>query len=115
METFLTVVHIVTTVLLVLFVLIQSGKGAEVSASFGGSSQTIFGSSGGATFFAKFTAALATIFMVTSLLLTLQNSQQRSSVFDDVPLSETTSEAAKAKAEKKDVTDPAPKKDSDKK
>ena len=46
MTTFVTVIHIVTCVLLVLVVLIQSGKGAEISASFSGSSQTVFGSSG---------------------------------------------------------------------
>src|SRR3989338_6798643 len=67
MTTFLTIVHVSTCVLLILVVLIQSGKGAEISASLGGSSQTVFGSSGGANFFTRLTAGLATVFMITSL------------------------------------------------
>lgn len=82
MITFLTVVHIATIVLLVIAVLLQSGKGAEVSASFGGSSQTVFGSSGGANFFQKLTYALAAIFMMTSLTLTILPSKTKKSVFE---------------------------------
>ncbi len=82
MITFLTVIHITTVVLLVIAVLLQSGKGAEVSASFGGSSQTVFGSSGGANFFQKFTYTLAAIFMMTSLTLTILPSKVKKSVFE---------------------------------
>ncbi|MGE0615571.1 MAG: preprotein translocase subunit SecG [Bacteriovoracia bacterium] len=74
MNTLITVVHITTCFLLILVVLIQSGKGAEISASFAGSSQTIFGSSGGANFFTKLTGTLAGIFMLTSLVLTIMGS-----------------------------------------
>ncbi len=82
MQTLVTVIHIVTCVLLVLVVLIQSGKGAEISTSLGGSSQTVFGSSGGANFFTKFTSAAAAIFMVTSLSLTLIGGQSKKSLFE---------------------------------
>ncbi len=82
METFLSIVHVSTIVLLVLVVLLQSGKGAEISASFGGSSQTVFGSSGGANFFTKFTAALATLFMCTSIALTVIGTESRRGVFE---------------------------------
>lgn len=82
MITFLNVIHITTIVLLVIAVLLQSGKGAEVSASFGGSSQTVFGSSGGANFFQKFTYILAAIFMCTSLALTILPSKAKKSVFE---------------------------------
>lgn len=85
MGTFVTIVHVATCVLLVLVVLIQSGKGAEISASFGGSSQTVFGSSGGQNFFTKFTYALAAVFMVTSVLLTVRGNDGRKSVFEGVP------------------------------
>jgi len=85
MGTFITILHVFTCVLLVLVVLIQSGKGAEISASFGGSSQTVFGSSGGANFFTRFTAVAATIFMVTSVTLTIMGGQARKSVFDGAP------------------------------
>ena len=82
MMTFITVIHITTIVLLVISVLLQSGKGAEISASFGGSSQTVFGSSGGQNFFQKLTYTLAGIFMVTSLTLTLLPSKTKKSVFE---------------------------------
>lgn len=82
MHTIVTVIHITTCVLLVLVVLIQSGKGAEISTSFGGSSQTVFGSSGGANFFTKFTSTAAAIFMATSLSLTLLGGQSKKSLFE---------------------------------
>ena len=82
MQTFLTILHVFTCLILVLVVLIQSGKGAEISASFSGSTQTVFGSSGGANFFTRFTAGAAAVFMVTSLGLTLLGSQKQKSVFD---------------------------------
>ena len=82
MITFLTVIHIATIVFLVIAVLLQSGKGAEISASFGGSSQTVFGSSGGANFFQKLTYGLAAVFMVTSLTLTILPGRTKKSVFE---------------------------------
>lgn len=82
MGTFITVVHITACILLTLVVLIQSGKGAEISATLGGSSQTIFGSSGGANFFTRFTSATAVVFMVTSLSLTYISGQARKSLFE---------------------------------
>ena len=92
MSTFVTVVHIITCLLLILVVLIQSGKGAEISASLGGSSQTVFGSSGGANFFTRFTSTLAAIFMACSLILTVLVNQSRKSVFEGMgtpPVSKT--------------------------
>ena len=82
MITLITVIHIATIVLLVISVLLQSGKGAEISASFGGSSQTVFGSSGGQNFFQKLTYTLAGIFMVTSLTLTILPGRLKKSVLD---------------------------------
>jgi preprotein translocase subunit SecG len=81
-STLVTVVHIFTCVLLILVVLIQSGKGAEISASFSGSSQTVFGSSGGANFFTRFTQVAAGVFMVTSVLLTILGGESKKSMFD---------------------------------
>lgn len=82
MQTLITVVHVLTCVFLVAAVLIQSGKGAEISASFGGSSQTVFGTSGGANFLVKFTQGAAAVFMVTSLLLTVLGGQSHRSLFE---------------------------------
>jgi preprotein translocase subunit SecG len=86
MQTLITVIHITTCIFLVGLVLIQSGKGAEISASFAGSSQTIFGSSGGANFFTRATGTLAAIFFVTSLALTLLAGRGNVSTFDRKPL-----------------------------
>ena len=47
-------------------ILLQSGKGAEIGAAFGGSSQTVFGSRGPANFLSKFTVVTAFVFMLTS-------------------------------------------------
>lgn len=100
MNTVVTIVHVTTCLLLVLLVLLQSGKGAEISASLGGSSNTIFGSSGGANFFTRATQILAAIFMVTSMGLTLLGQSGRKSVFDAaVPTSAPTSAAPASPAE----------------
>jgi preprotein translocase subunit SecG len=82
MQTVLTVIHIVACLLLIPVILIQSGKGADISASFGGSSQTVFGSSGGANFFTRLTTTLAAIFMLTSLTLTTVANKGKKSVFE---------------------------------
>lgn len=95
--TILTVLHCVTCFILVLVVLIQSGKGADISASLGGSSQTVFGSSGGANFFTRFTSIAAGIFMATSLSLTvLSGTQTRKSVMDGVAVPQAAAPAAPA-------------------
>lgn len=98
MMTFVTTVHCITIVFLVIAVLVQSGKGAEISASFGGSSQTVFGSSGGANFFTRFTAGAATVFFITSITLTLLGSQSKKSVFEGVNVNTTAPVSAPASA-----------------
>ena len=85
MLTLVTVIHVILCVLLILVVLLQAGKGAEVGAVFGGSNQTIFGSRGAATFLSKVTAFCAVGFMVTSLTLVVLNSRQSTkSLMDQV-------------------------------
>lgn len=71
METLVWVVHVVTAVILVVLVLVQHGKGADMGAAFGtGSAGGLFGSSGSANFLSRSTAVAATIFFITSLTLT---------------------------------------------
>ena len=70
MQALLITVHIIVCLALIGVVLLQQGKGADMGAAFGGSSQTLFGSSGGATLLGKLTAAAAVVFMLTSLSLT---------------------------------------------
>ena len=64
-----TVIHILTSIGLILVVLLQQGKGAEMGAVFGGSSSTIFGSSGAGNFLTRLTTGMAIVFMITSLTL----------------------------------------------
>ncbi len=71
MYTFILVVHVTVCLILISVVLLQTGKGAEMGAAFGGSSQTIFGSRGAATFLSKLTVGAAIIFMMTSLSLSM--------------------------------------------
>ena len=67
MRLVLTIIHITVCLALILIVLLQRGKGASMGAAFGGSSQTVFGSTGATTFLSKITAAAAIVFMLTSL------------------------------------------------
>ncbi|MGA7828913.1 MAG: preprotein translocase subunit SecG [Geobacteraceae bacterium] len=70
MLVFLITLHIFVSIALIIIVLLQAGKGADLGATFGtGSSQSLFGAGGGSTFLGKLTATAATIFMITSLSL----------------------------------------------
>jgi len=62
-------IHVLVCIALVLVILLQHGKGADVGAVFGGSSQTVFGAGGAGNALTKATAALATIFFATSIFL----------------------------------------------
>jgi preprotein translocase subunit SecG len=79
MKEILLVIHVLTAVGLVAFVLLQQGKGADAGAAFGGggaASQTLFGSRGSATFLSRTTGVLAAIFFATSLALAVVYSRQ---------------------------------------
>ena len=65
----ITIIHVIVSIGLILVVLLQTGKGAEVGAVFGGSSATIFGSSGAGNFLTRLTTGMAIVFMMTSLTL----------------------------------------------
>ncbi len=71
MFTFVIIFHIFISVFLIMIVLLQTGKGADIGAVFGGGSgsQALFGSAGPAGFLAKITTVIAVLFMVTSLYL----------------------------------------------
>jgi preprotein translocase subunit SecG len=80
MTTIVIIIHVIVSFALICIVLLQHGKGAGIGAAFGGSSQTVFGSTGAAPFLAKLTAAVAILFMCTSLALTFLGRQQAPSV-----------------------------------
>ena len=70
MTILLVTLHVMVCLALIVVVLLQSGKGAEMGASFGASgSQSVFGAGGGNTFMSKLTTYAAVIFMLTSLSL----------------------------------------------
>ena len=96
MYTVTVILHLIVCFLMIAAILLQAGKGAEIGAAFGGSSQTVFGSRGPGTFLSKVTVGAAIIFMLTSLTLALLSRQEHvaSSVFD-VPVTsgEATSSA----------------------
>jgi len=77
MSTILIIVHVVVCVALIMIVLLQTGKGADMGAAFGGGgSQTLFGSTGASTFLSKATTGAAIIFMLTSLALAYLSSHR---------------------------------------
>ena len=73
----LTVVLLISTVSIIVLVLLQQGKGADMGAAFGGggSSQSLFGSRGSATFLSRTTAILSLIFFTTALGLAYLHTQ----------------------------------------
>ena len=84
MYTVVVTIHIIVCVILVLTVLLQQGKGAEVGAVFG-SSEAMFGSAGPASALNKVTTVVAIIFMLTSLALTyLAAHRTGDSVMEDI-------------------------------
>ena len=98
MTTAVVVLHVVVCLALISIVLLQHGKGAGIGAAFGGSSQTVFGSTGAAPFLAKLTAVAAVLFMLTSLTLTFIGHQKESSVMDKLKTKQATQEKIPAPA-----------------
>ncbi len=85
MYTATVILHLIVCFLMIAAILLQAGKGAEIGAAFGGSSQTVFGSRGPGTFLSKVTVAAAVIFMLTSLSLALLSKQENAASIIDVP------------------------------
>jgi len=81
----ITIIHILVCFALIIIVLLQAGKGAEMGAAFGGASQTIFGSSGAMGFLSKLTTVVAVVFMITSLALAFSSTKRSSSVMRERP------------------------------
>ena len=67
MANVLLVIHVLTAIAIVVLVLLQQGRGADMGAAFGGGSQTLFGARGSATFLSKITTWLAAVFFFTSM------------------------------------------------
>ena len=79
MQTLVLVLHILAGLAIVVLVLLQHGKGADMGAAFGsGSAGSLFGSAGAANFLSRTTAVLAAVFFVSSLALTYFSAPSRS-------------------------------------
>jgi preprotein translocase subunit SecG len=89
-------VHVIVCITLVILILLQQGKGAEVGAMFGGSSNTVFGASGAGNVLTRTTSALAVVFFATSLYLAYASSQRASGSIFGSGSSVMSKHAAKA-------------------
>lgn len=100
METLIATVHIIACVLLVVLVLLQSGK-EGMGVIFGGGSGSVFGSSGAGGLLVKLTAGLAALFLVTSLAYNVVTGADRkpsaSSVMDTAPIEQKAAPAENKK------------------
>ena len=76
-------IHIIVCIAMCIIILLQQGKGADVGAVFGGSSQTVFGASGAGNALTKTTWLLAAIFFSTSIFLAYASARRvTGSIFD---------------------------------
>lgn len=86
----LLLIHIIVCFVLIMVVLLQSGKAADLAGAFGGGgSQTALGSRGAASFLSKATTTCAIVFMLTSMGLALLGSRRTGSVLEQVPAATT--------------------------
>jgi len=99
----LLIVHVIVCLFLIVVVLLQSGKAADLAGAFGGmGSQTAFGPRGSATLLSKATTISAILFMITSLSLSIlatRNAGLGTSVLESSPKSTTAPKTAPAPAQ----------------
>jgi len=104
-------VHVLACLFLIVVVLLQTGKGADMGAVFGGGSQTLFGSSGAGNFLTKLTTGIAILFMFTSLVLTYGRSRSAADNLlqrlPDTPAAAPADEAATPPPAASDAAAPA--------
>jgi len=109
---FLTIIHVIVSIFLVVVVLLQSGQAADLAGAFGGmGSQTAFGPRGSATLLSKATAVATAIFMVTSMslaVLATKNAGTGSSVLDQARKTTPAQSAPAKQAPKPIQTTPMP-------
>jgi preprotein translocase subunit SecG len=96
MSIILIVIHVVVCLALIMIVLLQTGKGADMGAAFGGGgSQSLFGATGASTLLSKATTAAAVVFMITSLgLAYISSHRTEDSIMETAAPVEQTAPAA---------------------
>ncbi len=107
----LVAIHVIVCIALIMIVLLQTGKGADMGAAFGGGgSQTLFGATGATTFLGKATTVAAVVFMLTSLTLAYRSSHRTAeSIMQNpsVPIEETAPAATAPEPSATEETQPA--------
>jgi preprotein translocase subunit SecG len=108
-------VHIIVCLFLIIVVLLQSGKAADLAGAFGGmGSQTAFGPRGSATLLSKATTISAALFMVTSMSLSILATRQAgltTTVLEGAPSTPLPAKTAPAQPATKTIQVPIPKQD----
>jgi preprotein translocase subunit SecG len=107
--TLVTSVHLFVCILLIVLVLLQQGKGADVGATFGGGGNTMFGAGGADNFLTKFTTIIAVCFMLTSVFLGLDvrdSAKSSGTIFKDIgePVPITEPSAPNAEELQKEIS-----------
>ena len=112
MTTLLIIIHVCVSVFLIAIVLLQHGKGADIGATFGGSSQSLFGTEGPVPLLNKITTLAAIVFMGTSISLAYMSANRSTgTVMSKVPAPQQATVPAASPApavDKSPVTIPAP-------
>jgi preprotein translocase subunit SecG len=86
MTILLVIVHVIVSIFLILVVLVQQGKGADLAGAFGGGgSQTAFGARGATTLLHKLTTGFFVLFVITSMTLSILQARPRTSVMTGQP------------------------------
>jgi len=121
MSTFILIIHIIVSLTLIIAILLQSGKSADLAGAFGGmGSQSVFGPRGAATILAKVATVCAILFMITSMGLWILSAKGERSVVsgEEAPVEQkaaVTETEKKAGEEKKTAEETAEQKTDEKK
>lgn len=87
LEQIIIILHVLIALAIVILILLQQGKGADMGASFGGGgSQTLFGPTGGGNLLTQLTTVLATLFFITSFSLAIIAKQKANSLAEDLSI-----------------------------
>jgi len=107
MTTLLIIIHVLVCLFLICIVLLQHGKGADIGATFGGSSQSLFGTEGPLPLLNKITTLAAIVFMGTSISLAyISSNKSTGTVMSDIKVQQAPVEQTQVPAEP--ITVPAP-------